>query len=129
VLWVHDKLDQTNVVGLPSAIEILRNRRGDCNEHATLAVALLRTAGIPARIVIGIALLDGRFYYHAWLEYWDGRWVTADPTWGQHPADIGHLRFVTGGLGRQIDILRLIGSLRVSTAGETPFEETHKGAS
>jgi hypothetical protein len=119
VYWVHDSIEKTNVIGIPSAIEIFRNRRGDCNEHATLAVALLRAAGIPARIVIGIAYMEGHFYYHAWPEYWDGDWVSADPTWGQLPADIGHLRFVTGGLSRQIDILRLIGTLQVSGMPET----------
>ncbi len=113
VWWVHDNLEKANVVSIPSAREVLAARRGDCNEHTVLAVALLRAADIPTRTVTGIALADGSFYYHAWLEYWDGRWVTADPTWGQQPADVGHLRFVIGGLTRQMDILRLLGNLRV----------------
>jgi transglutaminase-like putative cysteine protease len=127
VYWVHDSIEKTNVIGIPSAIEVYRNRRGDCNEHTILSVALLRAAGIPARIVIGIAYMDGSFYYHAWPEYWDGTWVTADPTWGQLPADIGHLRFVTGGLGRQIDILRLIGTLQVSGVPD-PNSTSDRGA-
>ncbi len=119
--WVHNNLVKANVVSIPSAREVLAARRGDCNEHTVLAVALLRAAGIPTRTVTGIALVDGSFYYHAWLEYWDGRWVTADPTWGQQPADVGHLRFVIGGLTRQMDILRLLGNLRV-VGDETCYE-------
>jgi len=42
-----------------------------------------------------------------------GRWVAVDPTFGQFPADAEHLRFVYGGLARQAELLRLMGTLKI----------------
>ena len=70
-------------------------------------------AGIPARAAAGLAYVDGKFYYHAWPEIYLGNWVAVDPTFGQFPADAAHLRFVHGGLDRQVDLLRLIGALQI----------------
>jgi transglutaminase-like putative cysteine protease len=64
-------------------------------------------------VAVGLAYLDGSFYYHAWPEVWLGDWVAVDPTVGQVPADAAHLRFMTGGLARQVEIARLFGSLRI----------------
>jgi hypothetical protein len=36
-----------------------------------------------------------------------------DPTLNQFPADATHIRFVTGSLDRQTEIMRLVGKLRV----------------
>src|SRR5439155_17914290 len=85
--WVADHVDKTVAVRLPSAVQVLARRRGDCNEHTVLYVALARAAGLPARPVAGLLLVDGRFYYHAWAEIYLGDWVAVDPTFGQLPAD------------------------------------------
>jgi transglutaminase-like putative cysteine protease len=111
--WVYDSLDKTITIGVPSALATLRARRGDCNEHTQLTVALSRAAGVPARVAAGLAYVDGKFYYHAWPEIWLERWVAIDPTFGQFPADAAHLRFTVGGLGRQAELLRLMGPLRI----------------
>jgi hypothetical protein len=111
--WLYDSLRKEITVGVPSALGTLRARRGDCNEHAQLYVALARAAGIPARVAAGLAYLDGKFYYHAWPEVWLERWVAVDPTFGQFPADASHLRFTIGGLGRQAELLRLMGALHI----------------
>jgi transglutaminase-like putative cysteine protease len=56
----------------------------------------------------------GKFYFHAWPEVWlGGTWVALDPTLGQAPADASHLRFLVGGLARQIELIRLIGRLQL----------------
>ncbi len=113
--WVHEALEKENVIGVPSALEVLETRRGDCNEHATLTTALLRSVGVPARMAVGIAWLGshGRFFYHAWVEVWAEGWVAIDPTFGQFPADIGHLRFIAGGLKDQMEMFRVIGQLQL----------------
>ena len=111
--WVHDSLKKEITVGVPSALATLHARVGDCNEHTQLYVALARAAGIPARVAAGLTLLDGKFYYHAWPEVWLERWVAVDPTFGQFPADASHLRFTVGGLGRQAELLRLMGALHI----------------
>jgi transglutaminase-like putative cysteine protease len=112
--WVYDSLAKEINVGVPSALGTLRARVGDCNEHTQLYVALARAAGIPARVAAGLAYLDGKFYYHAWPEVWLERWVAVDPTFGQFPADASHLRFTVGGLGRQAELLRLMGALQIA---------------
>jgi transglutaminase-like putative cysteine protease len=111
--WVYDSLRKEITLGVPSALRTLHRRRGDCNEHAQLYVALARAAGIPSHVSAGLAYLDGKFYYHAWPEVWLRQWVAVDPTFGQFPADASHLRFTVGGLGRQADLLRLMGALHI----------------
>lgn len=111
--WVHDSIAKEVSITVPSAVQVLRERRGDCNEHTQLYVALSRAVGIPARIATGLAFVNGKFYYHAWPEVWMNSWVAVDPTFGQFPADAAHLRFVSGGLTRQGELLRLVGTLRI----------------
>jgi hypothetical protein len=115
--WVYENLKQEITIGVPSAVQVLDERRGDCNEHTVLYVALARAVGLPARTAAGLVYLRGRFYYHAWPEVWLGRWVAVDPTFGQFPADASHLRFVIGGLARQVELLRLIGRVHVAVVG------------
>lgn len=109
--WVHDSLAKEPSVTLPSAVATLRSRRGDCNEHAQLFVALARAAGIPARTISGVVAIDGKFYYHAWAEVMLQRWVGVDPTLGQFPTDASHLRLLAGGLSVQTELARVIGRL------------------
>lgn len=111
--WVFDSLAKEVTVSVPNAVQVLRTRRGDCNEHTQLFTALARAAGIPTRIATGLAYVDGKFYYHAWPEIRLRDWVAVDPTFGQFPADAAHLRFVRGGLTRQGELLRLVGNLRL----------------
>lgn len=111
--WVYGNLEKRVTVSVPSARQVLQARRGDCNEHTVLYVALARAAGLPARTVAGLVYVNGRFYYHAWPEVWLGRWVPVDPTLGQYPADASHIRFVVGGLARQVELVRLVGSLEL----------------
>ncbi len=113
--WVYDSLKKEVTFSVPNALQVLRARRGDCNEHTQLYVALARAVGIPARIATGLAFVRGKFYYHAWPEVWLGEWVAVDPTFGQFPADAAHLRFVVGGLNKQAELLRLIGNLKIQT--------------
>ena len=115
--WVHDDLRKEMTVSIPSAVQVLEDRRGDCNEHTVLYVALARALGLPARTAAGLVYLRGRFYYHAWPEVWLGTWVAVDPTFGQFPADASHLRFTIGGLARQVELLRVIGRIRLSVVG------------
>ena len=117
--WVFESLAKTPVMGVPNALEVLRIRQGDCNEHTSLFVALARAAGIPARIVAGVVFSDriagtGAFYYHAWPEVYLGEqagWVAVDPTFGQVPADATHVKLVEGDLDRQIEIMGVMGRL------------------
>jgi transglutaminase-like putative cysteine protease len=62
--------------------------QGVCQDMAQLTVALMRSAGLPARYVSGYLHPDpkaepGRTAVgqsHAWVEYWAGDWTPLDPT-------------------------------------------------
>jgi hypothetical protein len=107
------KLKKKNVIGVPDALTTFNRGEGDCNEHTFLFVAMARALGIPSRPVAGVAYMGGRFYYHAWPEVFAGMWVTVDPTWGQAPADVTHIRFAGEDLAKFADIAGLMGSLKI----------------
>jgi Transglutaminase-like superfamily len=111
--WVYANVRKEVAVSVPSAVQVLETRRGDCNEHTALYVALARSVGLPARTAAGLVYLNGRFYYHAWPEVYLGDWVAVDPTFDQFPADAAHLRFTIGGLARQVELVRLVGRLKL----------------
>ncbi len=86
-----------------SIFEIIELRRGDCSEHSYLFSVLARCAGIPCRVVEGLAYMgDGSpaFGGHAWNEVvLDGKWVQVDPTWNETEADATHIVLKREGKG------------------------------
>lgn len=111
--WVHQNIEKRPVLSLPDALSTLENRVGDCNEHAVLFAALARAAGMPCRLEAGLVYLKGRFYYHAWNLVYLGRWITVDALFGQVPADVSHIRLVTGSPRQQLDLMGLIGKVNL----------------
>jgi hypothetical protein len=119
--FVHDYVKKVPTLGIPNGLDVLREGRGDCNEHTALFVSLARAMGIPSRIAAGLVYSsrtgDGPgFYYHAWPEVELGGptgWVPLDPTLGQFPADATHFKIVNGDLDKQIEIMGLIGRTRL----------------
>ena len=75
---------------------VLASKRGVCQDFAHLAIASLRSLGLPARYVSGYLMtrpppgqvkLRGADASHAWLSVWspDAGWVDFDPTNGVIP--------------------------------------------
>jgi transglutaminase-like putative cysteine protease len=120
VEWVYRNVVKAAPASVPSALDVLETRSGDCNEHTVLLVALARAVGLPARSVAGVVYLDGAFYYHAWPEVYLDGWVAVDPTFGQFPADAAHLRLSSGGLARQLELARVIGGLTIEVLPAGP---------
>ncbi len=111
--WVYNSIEKRPVMSIPSATEVLETMTGDCNEHATLLTALLRAAGIPARISTGLVYIRENFYYHAWVEAYTGEWITIDPTMNQFPADVSHITLIRGNIDKQVEIMAVIGKLAI----------------
>lgn len=109
--WVYESLDKRGTVSVPNALDTLKAKAGDCNEHAVLLAALLRAAGIPAKVCVGLVYTRERFYYHAWNEVFLRDWTSADALMGQMPADVTHIKFVEGDLDRQAEMVRVIGQI------------------
>jgi transglutaminase-like putative cysteine protease len=103
--------------------EVFQRRRGVCQDFAHLALACLRSLGLPARYVSGYletmppagrARLIGADASHAWVALWcpGHGWIDADPTnnmltadrhitlaWGRDFSDVSPLRGVVVGGG------------------------------
>ncbi|MDI9569972.1 MAG: transglutaminase-like domain-containing protein [Pseudomonadota bacterium] len=114
VAWVYGNIEKRPVLSVANALETLKNRAGDCTEHAVLTAALARAAGIPAVMEAGLVYQRGRFYYHAWNAFWLpawGGWVTADAALNQFPADVTHLRLVRGEAEKQLELMGVMGRI------------------
>ncbi len=100
--WVFENIRDKNFgVAFAAANEVARNLSGDCTEHAVLATAMCRAAGIPARVVVGLVYVEGLkgFGYHMWYEiYVNRRWVALDPTFDQSTVDAVHIKIADSSL-------------------------------
>ncbi len=111
--WVYTNLEKTPTLSVPSSLDVLRSMKGDCNEHTVLFTALSRSVGIPTKMIAGLVYSDGVFYYHAWPEVYIGKWVGMDPTLGQEIADATHIPLLEGGLKEQLELVKIIGDLKI----------------
>ena len=80
--YIEDK-----TIGFPiiSALDIIKNKSGDCTEHTILVVSIMRSLGIPSRALVGMLFckeFEGKkniFVYHMWAEaYINNKWVIVD---------------------------------------------------
>lgn len=114
--WVNRNVAKKPTVSLPSALDVLQQLEGDCNEHTYLFVGLARAAGIPAKIRVGLTLHEGLLYYHAWPTVYIGRWVDMDPTLGRPAVNAAYLSLFEGELAEQMKLMGVIGRLKVEVA-------------
>jgi hypothetical protein len=79
VAGVHHRLSFDAGFAVANALDVLRRGRGTCVAYATLTAALLRTTGLPSRIVYGYVYAEGALVGHAWTEVWThGHWRAVD---------------------------------------------------
>ncbi|MEM6454000.1 MAG: transglutaminase-like domain-containing protein [Acidobacteriota bacterium] len=128
--FVHGHLREKGLdTVFATASDVAASGAGDCTEHAVLLTALLRGAGIPARVATGLISVEafaGRrdlFGYHMWSQaYLDSAWVDLDATLDHHPYDAAHITLgtsllddETGPLGDLVGALGTLGALRIAT--------------
>jgi hypothetical protein len=83
--WVADSMRFDLGIAFAPSVEVFDRRRGTCVAYATLLATLTRAIGIPSRIVMGYAYVNGIFGGHAWTEVLvRDRWIPVD---GALPAD------------------------------------------
>ncbi len=82
ISYDYDKLATLNSDYLPNIDRTLASGRGICYDYASTFAAMLRSQGIPAKLVKGYSPdVDG---YHAWNEIYNsetGKWMTVDSTY------------------------------------------------
>lgn len=94
--WVAREI-QGAVTDSQSPLETLKSRSGNCQSHARLYTALARAAAIPTRFVSGLVYQGEGFLYHSWAEsYLSGSWLPIDPTFGEIPANLTHIKLIEG---------------------------------
>lgn len=82
---------------LRDATEVLKTKEGVCRDYAVLTAAVLRASGVPTRLASGLILMNGQYYYHAWVEVWDTRkWVGVDATLPTDGVAADHLKLAHG---------------------------------
>jgi hypothetical protein len=100
-----------------SALDVLEKRKAECQGHAYLYAAFARAAGIPTRVVNGLAYSDAlnAFLYHTWAESLIGSdWIAVDPTFGQPAVDATHIKLFEGEqLAELLPLLDWIGRVRI----------------
>ncbi|MBX3112093.1 MAG: transglutaminase domain-containing protein [Fimbriimonadaceae bacterium] len=96
--YVHGLVAANAGIGVVrDAGEILDSKEGVCRDHAVLMTTVLRAAGIPTRVCTGIVQYAGSFYYHAWVEVFDGTgWVALDSTRAPERVDATHIKTAQG---------------------------------
>ena len=112
--WVAATIEGT-VTDSQSPVETLTSKKGNCQSHARLYTSLARSAGIPTRFVSGLVWMSEKgFLYHSWAESnVGGNWLTVDPTFGQIPADLTHIRMFDGDAPDDVaPLARVIGRLK-----------------
>ncbi|MGQ0456559.1 MAG: transglutaminase family protein [Hyphomicrobium sp.] len=119
-IFADFKFDKTATDLSTPISEVLRKRRGVCQDFAHLSLAALRAHRIPARYVSGYILthpppgrpkMQGTDASHAWISVWSPEqgWVDFDPTNGI-VADDEH---ITVAFGRDYDDICPIGGVLI----------------
>jgi hypothetical protein len=106
--WIADYLNfDTTITARSDAVSAFRSRTAFCVGYSNLAVALLRAAGIPARVAHGylppgyewgfskeywgVKVNDGGFHAYLEIYYPDTGWVFADAEHSHHFVDPFHI--------------------------------------
>ncbi len=126
----HDFKYEGGVTDISTPIDqVLKDRRGVCQDFAHLQISCLRSLGLPARYVSGYLLtkppegkekLVGSDASHAWVSVWvpGHGWVDLDPTnnlipgdehitiaWARDYGDVSPIKgLVVGGGGHKVDV-------------------------
>jgi hypothetical protein len=119
--WIDANIAKAAVDAF-SAVDVLRERRAECQGHAYLFAALARALGLPTRVVNGVVYMPeyGGFLYHSWNEVWiDGAgWRPVDATFAQPLADATHLALVEGEGARDlVPLAGMLGRARIAALG------------
>ena len=82
----HEKAKNVKTDYLPDVDKVMEEKKGICWDYASLMAAMLRSQGVPVKLVVGYT---SRGEYHAWINVWseegmiyfDGKvWKLMDPT-------------------------------------------------
>ena len=80
-VWIRENIVYEANTDEKGAEYCYRMRKGACDEHADLFVAMMRCLNISARRVTGFLINNGTDTSgHAWAEFYDNGWIYVDPS-------------------------------------------------
>lgn len=97
--------------GAQDAASALSRRRARCSGRANAAVGLLRTLGLPARVVHGIVVGDRAVRWHRWGEAWLDSlgWVPFDPGVAVGALGVRYVPLLGAGEGTPLAGIQVLG--------------------
>lgn len=114
--WMNENIEKDYIDSF-NALDVLRQRKAECQGHSLLFAALARSLDIPTRLLNGVVYAEeyDAFLYHTWVEsYIDNRWQAIDPTFGQRHADATHIALIEGEETAELTaLLTIIGVLQI----------------
>jgi transglutaminase-like putative cysteine protease len=98
ITFTADVIDESLGRGWDFASTVARRREGDCTEHAVLLAALARRSGVPARVVVGVAIVPTPTGHEAWGHAWtelqeNGGWQLADAALATTSAQVRYIPY------------------------------------
>jgi hypothetical protein len=123
--WVHEHMKGNTEINFAPASQVLRDLQGDCRQHAMLAAALCRAAGVPARTAVGLVYDNDRklgpgLAFHMWTEVWiKGQWLMLDAVLGHGHVGAAHLKIADHSwqdiqtLAPLLPVTRVTGKVRI----------------
>jgi hypothetical protein len=131
--WVRSHMTLDNGVPFAPAGQVAEKLRGDCRQHALLAAAMCRAAGVPSRTAVGLIYTDhgGRarpvLAFHMWFEVnVKGRWVALDATLGEGSIGADHIKIAdhswhdTHDLLPILPVARVLGKMKIEVMSVEP---------
>jgi transglutaminase-like putative cysteine protease len=82
ISYDYQKYNQLNADYIPAIEEINKTKQGICYDYAALTAAMLRSVGVPTKLVMGYK--NDITEYHAWNQVYmqdSNAWVTIDTTY------------------------------------------------
>ena len=114
--WLEHNIEKAPI-DVFSALDVLQQRKAECQGHAYLYTALARAAGVPTRVVNGLVYSEELrgFLYHSWTESLVGsHWQVVDPTFGQTVADATHIKLIEGeNLADLVPLMDWVGKVKL----------------
>jgi hypothetical protein len=127
--WVHEHMNsdpnsQKFSENFGTADHVARTLEGDCTEHALLAAAMCRAAGVPSRTAVGLIYVTGghepAFGFHMWTEvYVRGQWLPIDATLGRGYVGATHIKVLdhswhdVHSMTPLLPLLRIVGKAKI----------------
>jgi len=140
--WVFSNITNKDFsMDFANAITVLESKTGDCTEHSVLLAALLRSAKIPSKIVVGLVYTDNpkpSFGYHMWVKAYVGKnkWVNLDAALPYKIFVPTHLAMAESPLNNisdradlLVDVMKSFSSLKINVLEIDKVDETQASSS